>query len=225
MESILKHSITANKISEILLMEQIYPVLPLRNFVMFPGLLTTIQTSDPYVGRLVQELPKHGNQFLVSLMIKDDEYFYQTASLVLMEELETLENGTYQLTIRGLEKFFVDHCPSNEPVMVGQGKIIRDYIMDEDQIREDSMRLSKLIKRYIFLTQVKPEAMLQAVSFITDPSILSNFCCHYFLESPYEKQEYLQILNVNRRLQKVAVSLEELVEDKIKEHSHAAQFY
>lgn len=206
-------------------MEESYPVLPLRNFVMFPGLLTTIQTADPYVGRLIHELSRYANRFLVSLMIKDDEYFYQTACLVQMEELEALDNGTFQLTIRGLEKFFVDHCPASEPIMQGHGKIIRDYVMDENQVREDSMRLSKLIKRYIFLTQVKPEAMLQAVSFITDPSILSNFCCHYFLESPYEKQEYLQILNINRRLQKVAVSLEELVEEKVKEHSHAAQYY
>ena len=109
--------------------------------------------------------------------------------------------------------------------MVGKGKVIRDYVMDEDQANGDSMRLSKLIKRYIFLTQAKPEAMLQAVSFINDPAILSNFCCHYFLESPYEKQEYLQILNINRRLQKVANSLEDLVEEKVKEHSQAAQFF
>ena len=206
-------------------MEQTYPVLPLRNFVMFPGLLTTIQTADPYVGRLLNELGQHDSKFLVSLMIKDDEYFYQTACLVQMEELETVENSTYQLTIRGLEKFFVEHCPHSDPIMVGKGKVIRDYVMDEDQASGDSMRLSKLIKRYIFLTQAKPEAMLQAVSFINDPAILSNFCCHYFLESPYEKQEYLQILNINRRLQKVANSLEDLVEEKVKEHSQAAQFF
>ena len=206
-------------------MEQTYPVLPLRNFVMFPGLLTTIQTGDPYVGRLIQELERHESKFLVSLMIKDDEYFYQTACLVLMEKLETVDTSTFQLTIRGLEKFFVDHCPLSDPIMVGKGKIISDYVMNEDQAHDDSMRLSKLIKRYIFLTQAKPEAMLQAVSFITDPSILSNFCCHYFLESPYEKQEYLQILNINRRLQKVANSLEDLVEEKIKEHGQASQFF
>ena len=206
-------------------MEQTYPVLPLRNFVMFPGLLTTIQTADPYVGRLLNELDHLNKKFLVSLMIKDDEYFYQTACLVLMEELETVDASTFQITIRGLDKFFVDHCPHSDPIMVGKGKIIRDYVMDEDQAHDDSMRLSKLIKRYIFLTQAKPEAMLQAVSFITDPAVLSNFCCHYFLESPYEKQEYLQILNINRRLQKVANNLEDLVEDKVQEHSQASQLF
>ncbi|MEE2925470.1 MAG: LON peptidase substrate-binding domain-containing protein [bacterium] len=206
-------------------MEQTYPVLPLRNFVMFPGLLTTIQTADPYVGRLLNELDHLNKKFLVSLMIKDDEYFYQTACLVLMEELETVDASTFQITIRGLDKFFVDHCPLSDPIMVGKGKIIRDYVMDEDQAHDDSMRLSKLIKRYIFLTQAKPEAMLQAVSFITDPAVLSNFCCHYFLESPYEKQEYLQILNINRRLQKVANNLEDLVEDKVQEHSQTSQLF
>lgn len=201
-------------------MEQTYPVLPLRNFVLFPGLMTTIQSPDPYLGQLLKEVPQYGNRFLVSLMIREDEYFYQTCSLASIEEVESAENGLYQLTIRGLSKFFVEDCPKTDPIIYGQGKALQDYYKDEEQAYAQAVALSKLVKRFIFLTSSKPESLLQAVSFITDPNILTNFCCHYFMENPYEKQEILQILDVNRRLKKVDAFLNDLVQAEIKNHEH-----
>jgi ATP-dependent Lon protease len=197
-------------------MNQIYPVLPLRNFVMFPGLLTTIQATDPYILSLLPETEELDGEFLVSLMVKHDEYFYQTTCLSRVEEVDLSQAPLIQLTLRGLSKFQVDTCPSTEPVIFGEGNILEDYYKSQDEARKDALRLGKLIKRYIFLDEARPDALLQAVSFISDPNILTNFCCHYFLDDPYEKQEFLQILNVNTRITKALNFLEIKVNKKIK---------
>ena len=197
-------------------MSRTYPVLPLRNFVMFPGLLTTIQTTDPYILSLLPETDELDGEFLVSLMVKHDEYFYQTTCLSRVEEVDLSQAPLIQLTLRGISKFQVDTCPSTEPIIFGEGTTLHDYYRNQDDARKDALKLGKLIKRFIFLDESRPDALLQAVSFISDPNILTNFCCHYFVEDPYEKQEFLQILNVNKRIKKALEFLENKVNEKVK---------
>ena len=207
-------------------MDATFPVLPLRNFVMFPGLLTTLQTADPYLITLLSETDKFDGRFLVSLMIRDEEYFHQTCCLSQLEEVDFSQPGMTQVTIRGLNKFFVDGCPSTEPIIFGEGKQLKDYLRDREKAAKDALVLGKQLKRFIFLDQGSPDAMLQAVSFITDPDILTNFCCHYFIEDPFQKQDYLEILNVNKRLTKLIDVLETMIQERLKSHSSSGiQFY
>ena len=193
---------------------------------MFPGLLTTLQTADPYLARLLGETDKFGGQFLVSLMIKDEEYFHQTCCLSKLEEADFSQAGLTQITIRGLQKFFVDKCPGTEPTIFGEGKVLRDYLKDREKAEKDALILGKQLKRFIFLDQTSPDAMLQAVSFITDPDIITNFCCHYFIEDPFLKQEFLETLNVNKRLIRLIDLLEDMIQEKLRSHSSSGiQFY
>ncbi|MCO4782365.1 MAG: LON peptidase substrate-binding domain-containing protein [Candidatus Cloacimonetes bacterium] len=191
------------------------PVLPLRNFVMFPGLLTSIQTNDPYIVKLLGDLHKFEGEFVTSLMIKEDEYFYQTGCLVSLEDIETGENGMSVLTLRGLSKFFIDECISSEPIIMVNGKTLTDYSENSKATKSACNELSKLLKRYIFLSHPKPQAMLQAVAFINDPDILTNFCTHYFFEDPYEKQDLLHILNIDKRLDLINRRMKTMITTKL----------
>jgi ATP-dependent Lon protease len=193
---------------------------------MFPGLMTTLQTTDPYLISLLSETDSFDGHFLVSLMIKDEEYFHQTCCLSKLEEVDFSQPGMTQVTIRGMSKFFVDQCPSTEPVIFGEGKELRDYYRQRENAEKDALSLGKQLKRYIFLDQTKPDAMLQAVSFITDPNILTNFCCHYFIEDPFEKQSFLESLNVNKRLSRLKEVLERMIREKMRSHSSSGvEFY
>ncbi|PCJ20042.1 MAG: hypothetical protein COB02_05430 [Candidatus Cloacimonadota bacterium] len=192
------------------------PVLPLRNFVMFPGLLTSIQTNDPYIVKLLSEIHKFDGEFITSLMIKEDEYFYQTGCLVHLEEIEIAEQGMSVLTLRGLSKFFIDECTTSEPIIMVKGKCLEDYSKETKKSSLACTELSKLLKRYIFLSHPKPQSMLQAVSFINDPDILTNFCAHYFFKDPYEKQDLLHVLNIDKRLDLICKRMKGMIQEQLK---------
>ncbi len=202
-----------------------YPVLPLYNLVMFPHLITAIQTNDPYVQGLLGETSRSNGEFITSLMLEDGEYFHQVGCLVRLEEIEQTDNGMVQITIRGLRKFFIENCPTTQPIVYAEGHYLQDYYESRNQAENSALKLSKLVKRYIFLTNSQPEAMLQAVAFITDPAILSNFCAHYFMENAPHKQDILQSLNIGKRVDEMIQFMSDQVQDKIAEQSQGIHVF
>jgi ATP-dependent Lon protease len=200
-------------------MADAYPVLPLPSVVMFPNLMTQIHTADPYLDLLHEEIQRFDNQFITTMMVKNGDYFYQTGCLVKLEAIEEGPQGTKIMTIRGLQKFFIEQCPITHPVIYAEGKLLSDYCKDENRAVQDALHLTKLLQRFIFLTQNQPEPLLQAVSFMNEASMLSNFCAHYVLDDATEKQEFLQTLNINKRLGWATRMVEGAISDKLKEQT------
>lgn len=195
-----------------------YPVLPLPGLVIFPELMTQIQTQDPYLRHLLPEIGRFDNQFIVTMMAKEGEYFFQTGCIVKLEEIEETPNSGVLFTIRGISKFYIEHCPITHPVIYAQGHRLKDYFGNETEAKRNAVNLSRLLQRYIFLTQKNPEPILQAISFMAHPAVLANFCAHYCIEDPAERQNFLQTLDINAAISEAAKRLRRLVDNKMKEN-------
>lgn len=195
-----------------------YPVLPMPGLVIFPELMTQIQTQDHYLRHLLPEIGRFENQFIVTMMAGEGEYFFQTGCIVQLEELEETPNAALLFTIRGINKFYIEHCPITHPVIYAQGHKLHDYFSNAEEAKKNAINLSRLLQRYIFLTQKTPDPILQAISFMTNPAVLTNFCAHYCIENPAERQNFLQTLDINANIVSAAKKLRSLVDAKMREN-------
>jgi ATP-dependent Lon protease len=199
-------------------MSDTYPVLPLPGLVMFPNLMTQIHTSDPYTQGLKEEIQRFDGKFITTLLVHEGDYFYQTGCLVQMEDFQEDGRGGVVLTIRGLDKFFIEECPITHPVIYAKGKVLKDYSKDKTQANHDAVKLTRLLQRYVFLTQSEPDPILKAISFMSEPSILANFCAHHCYDDAAEKQEFLQTLNINKSVTSAIDAVDKAIQKKLKEH-------
>ena len=185
----------------------ILPILPLRNTVMFPGVVMPITVGRQKSLQLVQEAYR-GNRLLGTVAQKDgsiddpaQDDLYQTGTIAQILKILEMPDGTTSVIIQGKKRFDIVEYTQEFPYFKARIKPLEDVQPQDDSV-EFSAIIGSLkdlsIKIAQFSMHISPEASF-AVKNIENSTFLINFVCSNTDLKVEEKQVLLGISHIKER--------------------------
>ena len=182
------------------------PILPLRNTVLFPGVVIPITVGRDKSLRLVQEVYKK-NKILGAVAQKnssiDDPEFedlYSIGTVAQILKILEMPDGTTSVIIQGRKRFLLDNLLTDKPYNVAKITPLEDAKEEpEEESKAVAAALKELAIKIIRLSSNIPTEATFAVKNIESPSFLINFLASNSELSLTEKQDLLENNSVSKR--------------------------
>jgi len=192
----------------------VYPVLPLRDIVVFPHMIVPLFVGREKSVRALEDVMKDDKKILLVAQknaaqddpTPDDIYRVGTLSTVL--QLLKLPDGTVKVLVEGGSRAtitgFTDNSAFFEATAVTQ--IERDG--DDRELEALSRSVTAQFEQYLKLNKKIPPEVLVSVNQIDDPAKLADIVASHLQLKISEKQELLEIETTSERLEKVYACME-----------------
>ena len=186
----------------------ILPVLPLRNTVMFPGVVLPITVGRQKSLQLVQEVYR-GNRLIGTIAQKDGSIedplqsdLYEIGTIAQILKILEMPDGSTSVIIQGKRRFEVLDYTQEFPYLKARVNPLTDQQPHPDDMVEFSAVVGSLkdlsIKIAQFSSQISPEASF-AVKNIENSTFLINYICSNADLRVEEKQIMLSIGDLKER--------------------------
>jgi ATP-dependent Lon protease len=193
-------------------------IVPVRNTVLFPGLVLPITLSRPKSITAAQQAVREQRQVGILLQRAAD---VDDPTAIDMHRMGTIANivryitapdGTNHLVCQGEQRFQIDEYLSGWPFLVARVVRIPEPGVRTPEIEARFVDLkAKTIEAIQLLPQV-PGDLLAAVQSIEAPPALADLAIAYMDVKPEEKQEILETVDIAVRMEKVSRLLAHRIE-------------
>ena len=186
--------------SEIKMAEKL-SILPLRNAVLFPGVVIPITVGRSKSIRLVKDAYK-GSRMIGVVAQKNVETedptsddLYKVGTLAKIVKMIVLPDGNTTIIIQGKNRFKVDKFISNEPVIMAKvSSLAENFHSDQDNERKALIQsLKDAASRILQLSPEIPQEAQMALDNIQSPSFLTHFLASNLNAEVPDKQRLLEI--------------------------------
>ena len=184
----------------------VLPILPLRNTVLFPGVVIPITVGRDKSLRLVQEVYKK-NKILGALAQKDGstddpelDDLYRVGTVAQILKILEMPDGTTSVIIQGRKRFMLDDLLTEKPYLVAKITPLEDAVEEPaGEAKAVAAALKELSIKIIKLSSNIPTEATFAVKNIESPSFLVNFLASNSELSLKQKQDLLENNSVSKR--------------------------
>ena len=191
------------------------PIIPLRDVVVFPGIVTTL-----FVGRAKSvealNIAMTSNKKLVLVSQKDAgnedpkvEDIYQYASISNLLQLIKLPDGTMKVLVEGLSRANILDVTDHDSSLTASYEII-DKKKSISNTHEDALSraLEDTFSQYVKMNKKIPPEVLSSIAGIEDLSKLSDSIAAHMTMSLKEKQDVLEITDTKKRVEYLMKTME-----------------
>ncbi len=187
------------------------PILPLRNNVLFPGVVIPITVGRDKSIKLIQEANK-GNKIIGVVSQKDQEEespefkdLHKTGTVAQIVRLLKMPDGSSTVIIQGKRRFEMLEAIQTEPFLTASVKILNEEPFDKKNKELDVMfkTIKDLALQIIKDSPNIPSEAQFAIKNIDSPTFLVNFISSNMNADVSKKQEMLEEMNLKNRVMKV----------------------
>jgi ATP-dependent Lon protease len=193
--------------------ENVMPVLPLKETVVFPDSMIPLAIGQERSIRLVDEAVANDRPIaLVTSRDGDDEAqsaddLYAIGTAAAIHKMIRVPDGTLRILVQGLRRVRLARIVQDDPYLVGEFEELPDVIKREKEIEALARNVETLFSRIIALVPYLPDELQLAAANAEDPSALANLIATTMRLKTSEKQELLEEADVEARLRKLTVLL------------------
>ena len=184
------------------------PILPVRNLVLFPGVVSPILIGRASSKQLVQKSEKKGVVICVipqrdpdvDMPMKEDLYEYGVYGKV-MKQL-TLPNGNITAIVQGLGRMRLKDIISTQPYLEGLVEPVEEVEPDkrDREFKAAMQDLREMVEQYIGVSEEIPDEATFAIKNISNDIMALNFVCGNLPFSVKEKMKLLTTETIKERL-------------------------
>jgi len=187
----------------------LYPVLPLRDIVVFPHMIVPLFVGREKSVRALEDVMKDDKQILLVTQknaaqddpITSDIYMVGTVGTVL--QLLKLPDGTVKVLVEGGQRARIQRFADNDLFFQAFAETIGESTGAQQETEALARTVVSQFEQYIKLNKKIPPEVLVSINQIEDPGKLADtVASHLSLKIP-EKQELLETAAVSERLEKV----------------------
>ncbi len=186
-----------------------YPVLPLRDIVVFPHMIVPLFVGREKSVRALEEVMADDKQILLSSQVdpaEDDPDFdgiYRTGVLANVLQLLKLPDGTVKVLVEGQSRVTITDFVENDDFFEASAEHLDEMPGDAATIEALLRSVGDEFERYAKVKKNIPEEALNAVEDASEPARLADLVAGHLGIEVNEKQELLETLSVSERLEKV----------------------
>ena len=186
-----------------------YPVLPLRDIVVFPHMIVPLFVGREKSVRALEEVMQDDKQILLSSQVDpgeddpDAEGIYQTGVLANVLQLLKLPDGTVKVLVEGVSRVRITGYLDNEDFFEARAEYLTEMPGDAATIEALLRTVSDEFARYAKVKKNIPEEALSAVAEAEEAAKLADLVAGHLGVEVGQKQDLLETLSVSERLEKV----------------------
>ena len=187
----------------------LFPVLPLRDIVVFPHMIVPLFVGRDKSVRALEDVMKDDKKILLvtqKTAAQDDPAasdLYDVGTIGTILQLLKLPDGTVKVLVEGSERAQISEFADNEKFFQAVASIMPEPDTDEKELAALSRSVVAQFEQYIKLNRKVPPEVLVSINQIDEPSKLADtIASHLALKIP-EKQELLEAETIQSRLEKI----------------------
>jgi len=190
-------------------LSQSFPVLPLRDIVVFPHMIVPLFVGREKSVHALEEVMADDKQILLSSQIDpsiDDpaaDGISQTGVLANVLQLLKLPDGTVKVLVEGQSRVRITDYVDNADYFEAFAEVIEERPGDPNEIEALLRSVGEEFERYAKIKKNIPEEALAAVSETRAPDKLADLVAGHLGVEVEQKQELLETFTVSERLEKV----------------------
>ena len=188
---------------------EIYPVLPLRNTVLFPQQIIPI-----YIGReqslsLIEDLPESGKKYIIVVAQKDgsvenptSDDLYPIGTLATVMKTFDMPDNSKSVIVQGIERIEVKNFTQDKPYFMGLASRIKEHSSEEIDIDVVSANIIAIFKKLVEIAPYLSTDQANTLVNIKNPSKLIDKTISLINTATKDKQEILDESDVKERIEK-----------------------
>jgi ATP-dependent Lon protease len=185
-----------------------YPVMPLRDIVIFPGMVAPLVVGRKNsIQALEHAMEERSLIFLITQ--KDagvdeprEEHLYTHGTLASVMQLLRLPDGTLKALVEGKRRGRVASFMEDEDYFRADVLETPDVEADGPELLAYSRELHRTFEQYSKSNKKIPAEVLKSVTSIENPSRLVDVICSHLLLKTEEKQELLEMTILPERIRR-----------------------
>ncbi|MEM9371184.1 MAG: LON peptidase substrate-binding domain-containing protein, partial [Pseudomonadota bacterium] len=191
-----------------------YPVLPLRDIVVFPHMIVPLFVGREKSVKALEQVMRDDRQILLSSQLDasvDDpgeDDIYRIGALANVLQLLKLPDGTVKVLVEGQMRAKIVDFIENPDYFEAKAEVIPDIEADEATVEALTRSLVEQFERYVKLNKNVPEEALANIGDIDDPAKLADTIAGHLGVKLSERQKLLEEPGVAARLEKILQTIQ-----------------
>jgi len=192
----------------------LYPVLPLRDIVVFPHMIVPLFVGREKSVRALEDVMKDDKQILLVTQknaAQDDptpEDIFSVGTVGTVLQLLKLPDGTVKVLVEGGQRASITSFAETEDFFQAYADLIEERPGDNQELEALARAVVSQFEQYIKLNKKIPPEVLVSINQIEEPGKLADtVASHLALKIP-EKQQLLETSTVSERLERVYAFME-----------------
>ena len=188
---------------------QSYPVLPLRDIVVFPHMIVPLFVGREKSVKALEEVMQDDKQILLSSQIDpgvDDpeaDGIYRVGVLANVLQLLKLPDGTVKVLVEGRERVRITEFVENEDYFEAHAEFLTELPGEPPTVEALVRTVAEEFERYTKIKKNIPEEAMASVAETRESAKLADLVAGHLGIEVNQKQELLETLSVEERLEKV----------------------
>jgi ATP-dependent Lon protease len=186
-----------------------YPVLPLRDIVVFPHMIVPLFVGREKSVKALEDVMKDDKQILLSSQVDpsvDDpgtDGIYRIGVLANVLQLLKLPDGTVKVLVEGKSRVKITKFVSNPVFFEAEAEQLDEIFGDRDSVTALVRAVGEEFERYAKIKKNIPEEAMASVAEAREPARLADLVAGHLGVEVAQKQDLLETLTVEHRLEKV----------------------
>src|ERR1700693_6343671 len=187
----------------------LYPVLPLRDIVVFPHMIVPLFVGLEKTVRALEDVMKDDKQILLVTQKNAAQDDPSTADIFLVGTIGTvlqllkLPDGTVKVLVEGGQRARIMRFADNEMFFQAYAENLGEGDVSQQETEALARTVVAQFEQYIKLNKKIPPEVLVSINQIEDPGKLADTVASHLTLKIAEKQELLETETVSERLEKV----------------------
>jgi ATP-dependent Lon protease len=189
--------------------ERVYPVLPLRDIVVFPGMIVPLFVGREKSVKALEEVMRDDKHILVVTQknAQDDdpspEQIYATGTIASVLQLLKLPDGTVKVLVEGLHRATIDRYLQTVEYFEAEASPLVEPEADPIEVEALARSATTEFENYVKLNKKISAEVMAAVGQIDNPSKLADTISSHLVIKIAEKEDLLATVSVAERFQKI----------------------
>jgi ATP-dependent Lon protease len=186
-----------------------YPVLPLRDIVVFPHMIVPLFVGREKSVHALEEVMSDDKQILLSSQVdpgEDDpgpDGIFETGVLANVLQLLKLPDGTVKVLVEGQARVRITDYLENDRFFEARAEYLEEIPGDAATTEALIRSVADEFERYAKVKKNVPDEALSAVGEAQEPARLADLVAGHLGIELDQKQDLLETLSVSERLEKV----------------------
>ena len=186
-----------------------YPLLPLRDIVVFPHMIVPLFVGRERSVRALEEVMKTDKHILLAAQKKagqdepDEKDIYRVGTVGTVLQLLKLPDGTVKVLVEGGKRARIENFLENGEFFEVNASTLEEPEGDPSELDALMRSTVSQFENYLKLNKKIPPEVLVSVNQIESPGRLADTVASHLSIKVSEKQELLELETVTERLEKV----------------------
>ncbi|MER2519212.1 MAG: endopeptidase La [Bdellovibrionales bacterium] len=192
----------------------LYPILPLRDIVIFPHMIVPLFVGREKSVRALEDVMQDDKQVLLLTQKTSAQEeptrdgLYETGTVGTILQLLKLPDGTVKVLVEGGHRAHVTQFTDNNEFFQAWAEPIEEHTGDRGELEALMRSVVNQFDQYIKLNRKIPPEVLVSVNQIDEPGKLADTVASHLSLKIADKQALLETASVNERLEKIYSQME-----------------